>query len=180
MKCLQRILCLTLILIIPLAFHGCANDTFSGDIDLNFHGTWIVDGEAQNKLSFTLKGTLPTDFEHQSVVNMELDFIWPESTGYSNDGMQTYTGHAEYATHNGQPIYHGGGIIYTASQDNTFLMSYTLFPAEEYIVLRIGHRHLVASADPDADPAAILELYKQYVTDKALSARDGAPVGEAK
>lgn len=169
MKHYQRILCLTLVVFILLVSYGCTPDTFDGSIDLHFHGVWVVDGETQNKLSFTLKGVLPTDFEHQSAVNMELDFIWPESSGYSSDGMQAYTGHAEYATHNGQPIYHGGGIIYTASQDNTHLMSYILFPAEEYIVLRIGHRYLVAAADPDADPAAILELYRQYVTDAALS-----------
>ena len=162
-------LLLGLILTAGLLLPGCTPDTFDGNIDLHFHGVWVADGETQNKLSFTLKGVLPTDFEHQSVVNMELDFIWPESAGYSNDGMQTYAGHAEHATHNGQPIYHGGGIIYTASQDNTHLMSYTLFPAEEYIVLRIGHRYLVAATDPDADPAAILELYRQYVTDAALS-----------
>lgn len=123
----------------------------------------MLDGEIQSELSFSLQGMLPTEFEHQYTVEMNLNFIWPESSRYRNDGMQTYTGGAEYATHNCQPIYHGGGILYSNNQNSSHIMRYTIFPAEEYIVLKIDDQYLVAATDPDAAPAAILDLYKQYV-----------------
>lgn len=159
----RRIICIVFVLAMAFTFYGCADEKFDGSIDFTFYGVWILDGETQSEMTFSLQGMLPAKFEHQSTVEMDLNFIWPESSGYLNEGMQTYTGGAEYAMHNDQPIYHGGGIVYGDSQNSSHIMSYTIFPAEEYIVLKIDGRYLVAATDPDADPAAILDLYKQYV-----------------
>ena len=62
----------------------------------------MEEGQLQDEFSFSLQGILPLEFEHQSSVDLELNFIWPESSGYRNEGMQIYIGGgAEYAADNG-------------------------------------------------------------------------------
>ena len=161
---LKRALCVWLLLAMVFIFPGCSPEPKDKSIDFTFYGVWMEEGQVQDELSFSLQGILPLEFEHQSSVDVELNFIWPESSGYRNEGMQIYTGGgAEYSADNGQPIYHGGGIIYNPSQAKSHIMVYTLFLAEEYMVISVDSRYLLASTDPDADPAAIFEQYQQYV-----------------
>ena len=160
-------LLLAMALLAGILLPGCTpepTEPKEKSVDFTFYGVWMEEGQLQDEFSFSLQGILPLEFEHQSSVDLELNFIWPESSGYRNEGMQIYIGGgAEYAADNAQPIYHGAGFIYNPGQAKSYIMTYTLFLAEEYMVIGVGSRYLLASTDPNADPTAIFERYQQYV-----------------
>ena len=161
-------LCLLLFAVILLCASGCMEPQNLDAIDWNLHGTWVnSDGTVQSgqeSVKFALQGNIPTEFEPYSVVDMELNFIWPEGFIYPNLGMQTYTGGANPAEkHENQSIYHGGQYVYSPDRPGAVFLSYTICPEEGFVVLHIEERYLVASVDPDADPQEIFAFYQEYV-----------------
>lgn len=163
-------LCLLLFAVILLCASGCMEPQNLDAIDWNLHGTWVnSDGTVQSGqegVDFSLQGNLPTDFEPYSYVeDMELNFIWPEDFPCSNEGLQTYVGGANPAEkHENQILYHGGKYTYSDQLRQAVFLSYTICPEEGFVVLHIEDRYLVASVDPNADPAEIFDFYQEYVS----------------
>lgn len=139
-------------------------------IDWNLHGVWMTpDGQIENEnwtMDFSLRGTLPTDYApHDMVDNVELDFIWPLSFQCTNEGKQPHTLFPTFAAqHENQHIYHGVAWLRMV-YDEIVSMAFTICPEEGFVVLHLGNesRYLVASIDPNADPAEIFAFYKEYV-----------------
>ena len=96
---------------------------------------------------------------------MELDFQWPESFGYQNEGKQTYSGGASMTDrHDFQhAIYHGAGWLRDPKHNEVTSLSFTICPESNFVVVEVGGRYLVASTDPNADPAEIFAIYDTYV-----------------
>lgn len=168
MRFLRKALYYLLITATVISTSGCHKQAFDGNIDWNLHGVWVTaDGVVQNErdgMDFSLSGTLPTEYELNSTVEMELNFVWPDAFGYQNEGMQTYTGGAGVADkHDNQSIYHGAGWLYDPEIHNTVSLGYTICPDEGFVVVHVGDSYLVASTDPNADPAKIFAFYKAYV-----------------
>lgn len=163
-------LCLLLFAVILLCASGCMEPQNLDAIDWNLHGTWVnSDGTVQSGqegVEFSLQGNLPTDFEPYSYVeDMELNFIWPEDFPCSNEGLQTYVGGANPAEkHENQILYHGGKYTYSDQLRQAVFLSYTICPEEGFVVLHIEDRYLVASVDPNANPAEIFDFYQEYVS----------------
>lgn len=142
---------------------------FDGTINWNLRGVWVdVDGKVlpkQESVDFSISGTLPMEFEPYSTVQMELNIVWPESLGYQNEGRQTYTGGAGVADkHNGQSIYHGSGWAYYTDLNDMHSLSFTICPDEGFVVVKLNGKYMVASIKSDADPAAIMDFYKSYIS----------------
>lgn len=168
MQAFRRGLYLLLICLAIAGFFGCQRQGPEKAIDWDLYGVWVAaDGDVQNEqvgVDFSLKGILPSEYELYSTVEMKLNFIWPDSFTYPNEGTQAYTGSAGIANkHENQPIYHGGKYVYSTEADKSHFLSYTICPEEGFIVIDMDNRYLVASTDPNADPAAIFAFYKEYV-----------------
>ena len=147
---------------------GCNRQESFNTIDWKLRGVWFTaDGVVQNDqtgVDFFLRGALPTEYDSYSTVEMKLDFIWPDSFTYPNEGTQVYTGGASLANkHENQSIYHGGKYVYSPETNNSIFLSYTICPEESFIVIQMDNKYLVASTDRDADPAEIFAFYKEYV-----------------
>ena len=147
---------------------GCHRQESVNTIDWDLHGAWVtVDGVVQNEqegVDFFLSGTLPTEYDSYSTVEMKLNFIWPDGFTYPNEGTQVYTGGASFANkHENQSIYHGGKYVYSPADNKSIFLSYTICPEEGFIVIHVDSKYLVASTDPNVAPAEIFAFYKEYV-----------------
>lgn len=163
-----RAIVLVLICVSIAGIWGCHRQESVNTIDWNLHGVWVTaDGVVQNEqegLDFFLRGTLPTEYDLYSTVEMKLNFIWPDSFTYPNEGAQVYTGGASTANkHENQSIYHGGKYVYAPETQKFIFLNYTICPEEGFIVFRVDNKYLVASTDPNTDPTEIFAFYKEYV-----------------
>lgn len=168
MQAFRRGLSLLLIFLAIAGFCGCQRQGAEKTIDWDLYGVWVAaDGGVQNeqeRVDFSLTGTLPSEYDLYSAVEMKLNFIWPDSFAYPNEGTQAYTGGAGIANkHENQSIYHGGKYVYSTEADKSSFLSYTICPEEGFIVIRVDNKYLVATTDPNADPAEIFAFYKEYV-----------------
>lgn len=175
MKLFSKAGCLLLAMLI-LALAGCAKPNatvpaepvFDGSLDWKLHGVWVMeDGtlqEGQESVEFSLKGTLPTEYELYSNVDVELDFRFPGSMGYINPGMQTYVAGASLANkHSNQHIYHSVGWLMLADGRDSTSMSFTICPEAGFAVVHLKDQYLVSSIDPNANAGEIFAFYKAYV-----------------
>ena len=162
-------LVLALLCIAIVGICGCHRQESVNTIDWNLYGVWVTaDGVVQNEqegVDFSLSGTLPTEYDSHSTVEMKLNFIWSDSfTTFSNEGTQVYTGGAGFANkHENQSIYHGGKYVYSPTDHESNFLSYTICPQESFIVIHVDNKYLVASTDPNADTTEIFAFYKEYV-----------------
>ncbi len=168
MQAFRRGLSLLLICLAIAGVCGCQRQVPETTIDWDLHGVWVAaDGDVQNEqvgVDFSLKGILPSEYELYSTVEMKLNFIWPDSFIYANEGMKAYTGGAGIANeHENQPIYHGGQYVLTPDASESIFLSFTVCPEEGFIVIDMDNKYLVATTDPNADPAEIFAFYKEYV-----------------
>ena len=168
MQAFRRGLTLLLICLAIAGFCGCQRQRHEKTIDWDLYGVWVAaDGGVQNEqegVDLSLTGMLPSEYELYSTVEMKLNFIWPDSFTYLNEGTQAYTGGAGIANkHENQAIYHGGKYVSSTAADKSGFLSYTICPEEGFIVIHLDNRYLVASTDPNADPAEIFAFYKEYV-----------------
>ena len=168
MLAFRRGLSLLLICAAIAGIWGCHKQESVNTIDWDLYGVWVTaDGAVQNEqegVDFSLSGTLPMEYDSYSTVEMKLNFIWPDSFTYPNEGTQTYTGGASYANkHENQSIYHGGKYVYSPEAHESMFLSYTICPEEGFIVIHADNKYLVAATDPNANPAEIFAFYKEYV-----------------
>ena len=168
MQAFRRGLSLLLIYLAIAGVCGCQRQVPETTIDWDLHGVWVTaDGvvqDEQESVNFSLSGALPAEYELYSTVEMKLNFIWPDSFIYANEGMKAYTGGAGIANeHENQPIYHGGKYVLTPDASESIFLSFTVCPEEGFIVIQVDNKYLVASTNPNADPAAIFAFYKEYV-----------------
>lgn len=137
-------------------------------LDWDISGTWIktdgtILGETES-LSVTAK--LPEEFKNYSEVLIEVDFGWPDSFGYQNEGNVIYTGNANTADkHGGIALYHGSGWLNNSEKNDYTSFSFTICPEKCFLVIHIGNvpEYLVASTDPNAEPQEIMSFYQEYV-----------------
>ena len=163
-----RAFVLILICVAIAGIWGCHSQESVNTIEWNLRGVWVgADGVVQNEqegVDVFLSGTLPTGYDLYSTVEMKLNFIWPDSFIYPNEGTQVYTGGASTANkHENQSIYHGGKYVYSPEIHESIFLSYTICPEEGFIVIHVDNKYLVASIDPNADSAEIFAFYKEYV-----------------
>lgn len=168
MQAFRRGLSLLLIYLAIAGVCGCQRQIPETTIDWDLHGVWVTaDGvvhDGQEGVDFSLSGALPAEYELYSTVEMKLNFIWPDSFIYANEGMKAYTGGAGIANeHENQPIYHGGQYVLTPDASESIFLSFTVCPEEGFIVIQVDNKYLVATTDPNADPAEIFAFYKEYV-----------------
>ena len=159
-----------LIAVMIFALVGCVSpqDTENIPIDWNLQGVWVSsDGTlqtGQEGVDFSVSGTLTTKFEPYSTVEMEMDFSWPGCSVMQDDNKSTYSGHAQLADkHDNQRLYLIGAWLYDPAKHDTTSISFTICPEEGFVVVKLGQDYLVASTDPEADPAEIFAFYKEYV-----------------
>ena len=152
----------------PSIITPAAPDLFDGTIDWNLHGIWVnPDGTVQTGqegVDFSVSGTLLTEFEPYSTVELALNFTWPDCSIMQDDNKSTYTGHAQFADkHDNQRLYHIAAWLYDPAKNDSTSISFTICPEDGFVVVKLGQDYLVASTDPEADPAEILTFYKEYV-----------------
>lgn len=157
MKSVTKILCCLLIAAAVFSLGGCkdpqAQDTTATTtapletdvkIDWLLHGTWVTgSGEVQKKegIDLSVSGKVPLEYEPQGVVELEMDFVWPETSGFRNEGKMNYSGSGDIAdAHNGQAIYHGGGWLYEPATNKSTSLSFTLCPDEGFMVFSFWER----------------------------------------
>ena len=152
----------------PSIITPAAPDLFDGNIDWNLHGIWMTaDGIVQDGktgVDFSVSGTLLTEFEPYSTVELALNFTWPDCSIMQDDNKSTYTGHAQLADkHDNQRLYHIAAWLYDPAKNDSTSISFTICPEEGFVVVNKGQYYLVASTNPEADPAEIFAFYKEYV-----------------
>lgn len=167
MQAFRKGLSLLLICLVIAGLWGCHRKEAVNTIDWDLHGVWVTaDGvvqDEQESVNFSLSGALPAEYELYSTVEMKLNFIWPDSFTYPNEGTQAYTGGAGIANkHENQSIYHGGKYVSSTETNQSTFLGFTVCPEEGFIVIHVDNRYLVASTDSDADPAKIFTFYKTY------------------
>ena len=143
-------------------------DTPTSTLNYSLHGIWVnPDGTVQTGqegVDFSVSSTLLTEFEPYSTVELALNFTWPDCSIMQDDSKSTYTGHAQFADkHDNQRLYHIAAWLYDPAKNDSTSISFTICPEEGFVVVKLGQDYLVASTDPEADPAEIFAFYKEYV-----------------
>lgn len=143
-------------------------DTPTSTLNYSLHGIWVnPDGTVQTGqegVDFSVSGTLLTEFEPYSTVELALNFTWPDCSIMQDDNKSTYTGHAQLADkHDNQRLYHIAAWLYDPARNDSTSISFTICPEDGFVVVKLGQDYLVASTDPEADPAEIFAFYKEYV-----------------
>ncbi len=149
---------------------GCTpSQKASQDIDWQLYGSWFsLDGKPLSSTSFSMQGSLNhQQFDEESSETSHFSIQWPDDFPYANKDSHPYavlTCSPDTATEN--TCFTLFGSSYNPVSQKSVPLFIWIFPEKEYAVFEWGDRlgvYLVASTDYNADPAAILELYKQYV-----------------
>lgn len=138
-------------------------------IDWDLHGTWVdANGaviEWKGTSDFSLSGTLPLEYEPMSTVKGELELIFGDGViSVNNNGACAI--YADLATqHDNHHLYHITGYFPYPTQHEREALSFTVCIEKEIVVLHYNgdNLYLVASTDPNADPAEIFAFYDTYV-----------------
>lgn len=143
-------------------------DTPASTLNYSLHGRWVNrNGTVQDQrpgVDFSVSGTLLTEFEPYSTVELALNFTWPDCSIEQDDNKSTYTGHAQFADkHDNQRLYHIGAWLYDPAKHDSTSISFTICPEEGFVVVKLGQDYLVASTEPNANPTEIFAFYKEYV-----------------
>lgn len=167
MKRFSQIVCLISVLAIGLILASCSGS--KSTIDWKLHGVWVdATGAVQGQsgtVDFSLSGALPLEYKPMSTVKGELELIFGDGViSVNNNGACAI--YADLATqHDNQHIYHITGYFRYPTQHEPEAISFTVCIEKEIVVLHYNgdDLYLVASTDPDADPAEIFAFYDAYV-----------------
>ena len=179
MKVFKKILCRLLVVALLCTLCGCSMFkpaptiptgpmALNEDIDWTLHGVWINEKlEVLKTVDFTISGNL--DLTATGEDSMTLDISFPDSVPYN------YTEKTEFVSHSRKYF----GLPYCVSTSYSFrrlsgdpVISYfVLCPEKEYVLFywkAQPDRYLVASTDPETDPAQIVTYFEasfeKYIT----------------
>lgn len=135
------------------------------DIYFDLYGTWLTeDCQKLEDMPFYLTGTLPTEYESGDTVEMELNFIWPVSSGFRNEGMMTYAGTVDVQEkHHGNPNFHGNGTLYDTNTNESVIFYYNIFPYDASVVIYMNGQYLMCNLRYTSQTDSQLNYYKEFI-----------------
>ena len=137
--------------------------------EMNFyfdmHGAWISEnGGILGEMPFYVAGKLPDVYEDGDTVEMELNFIWPESSGYRNEGAMTYTATVNiFAEHHGYPNFHGTGTLYDSDTNEPVSFVYNIFPEDLTVIIYVNGQYLINYSRGTTQIEARLNYFKEFI-----------------
>lgn len=150
-------------------FDGAAVTDFYFDL----YGTWLKeDGERFGKtnfenlgeMNFYITGTLPEAYNSGDEVEMELNFIWPEGSGYRNEGTMTYTGRVDvFEKQRNSPNFHGTGTLYDTETNEQIIFSYNIFPYDSTVIIYMNGQYLVGNLRYTSQVNSRLNYYLDFI-----------------
>ena len=134
------------------------------DFYYDYSGVWISENdEILGEMPIYITGTLPAEYEDGDNVQMELNFIWPQSSGYRNEGPMTYTGAVDISKENHHPNFYGTGTLYDSNTKEQITFSYNIFPLDGVVILHINGKYLLSVPWDTSQAVARLNYYKKFI-----------------
>lgn len=128
-------------------------------------GTWITDtGEIMGTMPFYITGKLPESYEDGSTMEIELNFIWPDSFGYRNEGAMTCTVTVNvFEEHHGHPNFHGTGTLYDVETNEQVPFAYNIFPMDSTVIIYVNGQYLIGISREMSQMDSMLNYYKAFI-----------------
>ena len=135
------------------------------DLYYDLYGTWISEnGEILGKMPFYIAGKLPEAYEDGDTVEMELNFIWPDGSGYRNEGAMTCTGTVNiFVDHHGHPNFHGTGTLYDLDTNEQIGFVYNIFPMDSTVIICVNGQYLIGNLRETSQVTSQLNYYKEFI-----------------
>ena len=145
--------------------HTSADTGIVTDFYYDNSGVWISENdEILGEMPLYITGTLPAEYEDGDNVEMELNFIWPESTGYRNEGLMTYTGGVDIFEKVHEYInFHGTGTLYDTKTNEQIPFSYNIFPLYETVIIHVNGNYLFCVPWDTSNAVSKLNYYKEFI-----------------
>ena len=147
-------------------YDGTFMDTgIKTDFYFDLYGAWISEnGEILGEMPFYVTGKLPEVYEDGDTVEMELNFIWPETFGYRNEGTMTYTGTVNiFENHHGHPNFHGTGTLYDLDTNEPISFAYNIFPLDMTVIIYVNGQYLINYLRTPSQIESRLSYYKEFI-----------------
>ena len=154
---------------------GCAqmqDRTEWKQTEWQLQGAWVQeDGNVSEKIPISFSGKMPAKpcLDH-SVHSTEVHIVFPADFQYREEPCEEVSVICVAGDDTVEHFYCNG---FSSKSDSTSAVRkvFFVFPAQEVIIFvwpESEGSYFVASTDPDADPAGILELYGEYVRDPVV------------
>lgn len=162
--CILPAFLLSLVLFSPLT--GCSAKM--QDIDWELYGAWISEnGQVGEPVSFSISGKIPAeDAPEREPLETEFSITWPEDFPYMDNENSLFSANSCADTENSAirriMCY---GFSYVSTSNQSVSEAFALCPEKEWVIFSWGNQegvYLVASTDPNTDPAEILEFYNDW------------------
>lgn len=166
MRSLRFILCLVLSAVMVFSLTGCQPK--EQIIEWNLYGTWFSEGvAASEEMEIFISGVFPAELGPDSGAQVvELSLCLPDSLPYKSEHT-SYSVHTFTTGDNSETVVLWiNGFSYRADTGVAVRISFFVCPEKECAVFQWSdnkNAYLVASTDPDADPAEIMELFKDLL-----------------
>lgn len=169
---MRKVWVLSLLLLAVFSIAGCSKTPASADLEdihWQLYGVWVDDKgtvqEAKGTAELSFTASLPTQYEPQSIIKGSAEFTLPDGITWVSDS-DIYSIYANLATeHDNQHIYHISGYVeYAPASPES--VAFTVSLEDEFVIMSLKNGenlYLVASTDPNADPAEIFAFYDTYV-----------------
>lgn len=145
--------------------YNALNEEPVTDFYFDLYGTWLSeDCEVLGEMDFYVTGTLPEKYKDGDEVEMELNFIWPESSGYRNEGKITYTGRVDvFEDHHNHPNFHGMGTLYNSQTGEQISFVYNIFPYDFTVIMYLNGQYLIGNLRQTTQARSQLNYYKEFI-----------------
>lgn len=162
---MKRVFCLLLIATLLLPLTGCTQK--NQEISWDLYGVWVTqDGASGEKTQLSLQGSYPLADVSAEPVEVDFDIVWPDSFRFVNGRGGFSIGYSvSIGTDGSLPALWCCGTAYDSALNKPCGVTALICPSEQFIVLEcLDDRgsYFVASTNPDADPAEIMELCKEF------------------
>lgn len=178
--------CMTVLLVVlsgsfdPVATDA-ANETQPEIVNTfcwNLYGTWITtDGTMEGTMDFPLSGIV-IERHGQSWDHLRLDYYFPDDFRYHcKPNANSYNASASFFREE-EGYFAVATVCFDRKVNWSTEMRYAIDLDEEYFIIQwqddpwcpeAPDLFLVASTDPDVDPASIMEHFKRYITALPMS-----------
>lgn len=136
-------------------------------IDLVFYGTWVTENEkAEEQYAFTFRSKHSLAHIESPLELIELEIDFPDAFGFNAISPRTYTVYDFSANSDKvQQLLWCSGAVYNPAQNRGTPMHFAILD-QKCIVFEVYDapgKYFVCTLDPNADPLAWLELYKEVI-----------------
>lgn len=145
--------------------HTHSDTSVRTNLYFDLYGTWISeDGEILGTMPFYINGKLPEEYADGSTVDLELNFIWPKSFAYRNEGTLTCTGSVNiFEDHHGHPNFHGTGTLFDSETNRQIPFAFNIFPMDSTVIIYMNGQYLIGIPREMSQMDAMLNYYKAFI-----------------